>query len=144
MARDFARLVPELYVTELAASLRFWCGLVGFRIRFDRPEDGFAYLEMDGAEVMLEQLADSPRTWRTGTLQRPLGRGINFQIEVSAIAPIVARLRAASVDLLLEPEERWYRDNDVEHGQRQFLVQDPDGYLLRLVEPLGRRPTPAA
>jgi hypothetical protein len=24
-------------------------------------------------------------------------------------------------------------------GQRQFLVQDPDGYLLRFAEPLGER-----
>lgn len=145
MARDFARLVPELYVADLAASLRFWCGLVGFRVRFDRPEEGFAYLERDGAEVMLEQLADSPRTWRTAALERPLGRGINFQIEVDDLAPILARLRAAGVRLFWQPEERWYRDNAIEHGQRQFLVQDPDGYLLRLAQVLGTRPVrPAA
>ncbi|MEO9168740.1 MAG: VOC family protein, partial [Aestuariivirga sp.] len=36
-------------------------------------------------------------------------------------------------------EEKWYRAGDEEVGQRQFLVQDPDGYLLRLCQPIGRR-----
>lgn len=40
----------------------------------------------------------------------------------------------------MECEEAWYRKGDFEVGQRQFLVQDPDGYLLRLVEGLGERP----
>lgn len=145
MAGQAARLVPELIVADLAASLGFWCGLIGFRVRFDRPEHGFAYLERDGAEVMLEQHDTAARTWETGKLDRPLGRGINFQIDVDAVAPILTRLRDAGVALFLAPEEKWYRAGTVEHGQRQFLVQDPDGYLLRLAEYLGERPfTPAA
>jgi hypothetical protein len=40
----------------------------------------------------------------------------------------------------LVPVEGWYRTGGVETGQRQFLVQDPDGYLLRLAEVLGERP----
>ncbi|WP_244876994.1 VOC family protein [Acidocella facilis] len=38
------------------------------------------------------------------------------------------------------PEEAWYRAGEVEVGQRQFLVMDPDGYLLRLAEDIGERP----
>ncbi|MEY3533635.1 MAG: hypothetical protein RI979_1659, partial [Pseudomonadota bacterium] len=34
----------------------------------------------------------------------------------------------------------WYRDGDLEHGQTQFLVQDPDGYLLRFMQHLETRP----
>jgi hypothetical protein len=34
-------------------------------------------------------------------------------------------------------EEKWYRVNDQETGNKQFLVQDPDGYLLRFFEDLG-------
>ena len=38
------------------------------------------------------------------------------------------------------PEERWYRINvSEETGVHQFLVQDPDGYLLRFSQSLGRR-----
>lgn len=134
-----AKLVPELLVTRLESSLRFWCDLLGFAVAYDRPEEGFSYLHLDGAEVMLEQLADGDRTWLTGPLDPPFGRGINFQIEVTAIAPIVERLQHAAWPRFLEPEERWYRMAAMEVGQRQFLVQDPDGYLIRLAEHVGER-----
>jgi hypothetical protein len=37
-------------------------------------------------------------------------------------------------------EERWYRRDQMETGNRQFVVADPDGYLLRFFSDLGRRP----
>lgn len=40
----------------------------------------------------------------------------------------------------MEPEEKWYRIGPSEEaGIRQFLVQDPDGYLVRLQMSLGHR-----
>ena len=36
--------------------------------------------------------------------------------------------------------EKWYRVNDYYlYGHRQFLIQDPDGYLLRFFQELGTR-----
>ena len=43
-------LVPELDVTELAASLRFYAEVLEFRILFERSAERFAYLERDGVE----------------------------------------------------------------------------------------------
>ena len=140
MAFTFARLTPELLITDLAASLRFWVDLIGFRIAYDRPEDGFAYLDLDGAQVMLETRNPASRQWLTGPLEAPLGRGINFEIGVPAVEPILNRLEAAGWPLFMAVEDKWYRAGDVEVGQRQFLVQDPDGYLLRLAATLGERP----
>lgn len=37
-------------------------------------------------------------------------------------------------------EDRWYREGDTELGNRQFVVADPDGYLLRFFTDLGQRP----
>ena len=37
-------------------------------------------------------------------------------------------------------EENWYRKDDILLGCKEFLVQDPDGYLLRISEDLGQRP----
>jgi len=133
----WAPLVPELCVADLARSLAFWRDLLGFRVAYGRPAEGFAYLELEGLQVMLEAL--TPESWMTGPLQAPFGRGINLQMEVSRLAPMLQRLAAAGWPLWREPEERWYRVGAMEHGQRQFLVQDPDGYLLRLCEPLGER-----
>lgn len=133
----WAPLAPELNVQDIAVSVRFWRQLLGFQVLFERPEEGFAYLQLEGAQVMLEQL--SAGSWSVGALERPFGRGINLQITLSSLAPMLERLADAGWPLYLAPAERWYRTGEHESGQRQFLVQDPDGYLLRFAEPLGER-----
>lgn len=135
----WAALVPEFVVSDLAISLQFWCDYIGFEVMYDRKEEYFAYLGMGEAQVMLEQYNPADREWETGILEKPYGRGINFQIEVNAIIPILKRLQEANYTLFIDAEERWYRADDVEFGQKQFLVQDPDGDLLRLIENLGER-----
>ncbi|MET0429234.1 MAG: VOC family protein [Microvirga sp.] len=133
---DRPRLVPELLVSDLARSLRFWRDALGFKVSYDRPEHGFAYLEREGAALMLEQRDRAARTWETGPLDPPLGRGINFEITVPDLDAILARLAEQAWPLYLAPEVKHYRVGDRDVGQRQFLVQDPDGYLARLAEPM--------
>lgn len=133
----FAALVPELDVTDLAASLRFWCELLGFRVAYDRPAARFAYLERERAQVMLCQINGE---WLTGPLEPPFGRGINLQIACRDVAPIVAALEAAGWPLFRPVEDKWYRTGPSrEGGARELLVQDPDGYLLRFAQSLGER-----
>jgi len=131
-------LVPELLVTDVDESLTFWRDLCGFTVKYARPNEGFAYIVRGSAHVMLEQ-AGLGRNWVTGPLEKPLGRGINFQIEVGDIDPIVAALAAAGIDLFMAPEMKTYRVGGAELGVRQFLVTDPDGYLLRFQSPIGPR-----
>ncbi len=76
----------------------------------------------------------------TGSLERPLGRGINFEVQVENLDPALQRIMSAGWPVFIEPEEKWYRAGDIEIGVRQFLVQDPDGYLLRLQQEIGERP----
>jgi catechol 2,3-dioxygenase-like lactoylglutathione lyase family enzyme len=134
------KLVPELIVADIKQSLDFWTSLIGFRVAYERPEVGFAYLDLDGAQIMLEQYDPLELQWVTGALEAPLGRGINLQITVDIVEPILQRLATAQWPLFRTCEDAWYRADAVEVGQRQFLVQDPDGYLVRLVESLGERP----
>ena len=77
--------------------------------------------------------------WSTGELDRPLGRGINFQFMVERLDPILARLDRAQWPLFEEPSEAWYRIGAIEGGQRECLVQNSDGYLLRLAENMEQR-----
>src|SRR5208282_556909 len=134
----WAQLVPELLVADIDKSLRFWRDLCGFVVVFDRLYEGFAYLDLDGAQVMLEERGRT-RNWVTGTLETPFGRGVNFQVRVSAIEPILAALARANWPLFMESEQRWYRTGEVETGVHQFLVQDPDGYLIRFSARIGER-----
>ena len=38
-----------------------------------------------------------------------------------------------------EIEENWYRQDDKLLGNKEFLVQDPDGYLIRFSQDLGEK-----
>ena len=135
-----SKLVPELMVTDLDSSLTFWVSCLGLEVAYQRPEDGFAYLDLNGAQVMLEQADPEAGQWLTAPLTKPYGRGINLQIDVAAVGPIIQKLGQAGFPLYRECKDTWYRADKIEVGQREFIVQDPDGYLVRLVERLGERP----
>ena len=132
----FNALVPELEVSDLAASLRFWCGLLGFKVAYDRPAARFTYLVRGHIQIML---CERNEAWEVGELSPPFGRGINFQMMVGTLVPIVQALDEAKWPLFRAPSDAWYRTGDRESGQREFLVQDPDGYLLRFAQSLGTR-----
>lgn len=122
-------------MTSLDKSLRFWRDLCGFRVVFDRFYEGFAFLERNGAQLMLEERGRS-RNWITGPMEQPFGRGINLQVAVASVQPILQALEQAAWPLFMAPEEKWYRTGEVDTGVRQFLVQDPDGYLVRFSQRL--------
>ena len=132
-------LVPELSITDLNKSLDFYTRILGFSVAYQRQEEGFAFLTLGEAQLMIDEISKG-RTWKTGEFQHPLGRGINLQIEVKSIEPLLTSLKENNIPLFLETEEKWYRKGDIEVGNRQFLVQDPDGYLLRFTEDMGERP----
>jgi catechol 2,3-dioxygenase-like lactoylglutathione lyase family enzyme len=133
----FNALVPELDVSDLEASLRFWCKQLGFEVAYNRPAARFAYLVRGPIQIML---CERNGNWEVSDLSRPFGRGVNFQMMVGALAPILDALEAANWPLFRAPKEAWYRTGDREGGQREFLVQDPDGYLLRFAQDIGTRP----
>jgi predicted enzyme related to lactoylglutathione lyase len=130
-------MVPELTVTSLQASLGFYI-TAGFTVRLRREDPPFAYLELGDAQLMLEQ--QHTLGWNIEPLDRPLGRGINFQIEVPDADTLLRQLQAIGVAPYRAIKDTWYRVSESqEEGQREFLVQDPDGYLLRFMKYLGRR-----
>src|SRR3546814_3402749 len=47
----WARLVPELHVRDPEQSLEFWCGLLGFRIAYQRADEGFTRSEEHPSEL---------------------------------------------------------------------------------------------
>ncbi|HVB05137.1 MAG TPA: VOC family protein [Acidimicrobiales bacterium] len=145
-------LVPELDVTSLVTSLRFYLEVLEFRMLLDRPEERFAYLERDGAELMIQEAAGPGRRFHTAPLDLPFGRGVNVQLLVADVDDVYARAVAADVNVVVPIEERWYRvdvaetggrrqvKGPIEAGNRQFVLADPDGYLWRPFSDLGTRP----
>ena len=136
-------LIPELAVSDWRASLEFYCHRLGFSVVYRRPDEGFALLELGKAQLMIDQIGQG-RTFDFNDAPReyPFGRGLNIQLRVPSVDAILANLHANGIALYLPLEERWYRRHGLELGLRQFVVPDPDGYLLRLFEPLGERRIP--
>ncbi len=129
-------MVPELLVSDLDASLHFYCDLTGFSVAYARPDEGFAYLDCGGAQIMLEQASAPGRHWITGPLERPFGRGVNFQISVEDADTLADKFLAAGWPIFLPLETKIYRTGERSVTQRQFAEQDPDGYLLRFSQAL--------
>jgi len=143
LGADRPSLVPELYVSDLPASLDFYLDVLGFEIEYDRPEEAFAALRLGEARLMLEQAPKLARAtpaefrsgeWRLADLEQPFGRGLNLEIRVDDVGATNDRIVAKGHPLLREPHEKAYRLKAGERRVRQLLVADPDGYLIRLSE----------
>ncbi len=132
-------LVPELACRDAEVSRAFYLDVLGFGVRYERPEQGFCYLTREGADIMLEPMGEG--TWLAAPAEPPFGRGIHFQIMVSDLDALLARCQAKGATIFRQYEEAWYRAGGAWVGQSQFVVQDPDGYLLRFAQDLGRSTT---
>ena len=134
---NFNKNIPELSVTDLNKSLNFY-KTIGFNIEYERPENEFVFISYGDIQFMLQEISNNDK-WQIAPLSYPFGNGINFQLEVTNITQIYNNLKANNYKITFEIEENWYRQNNKLLGNKEFLVQDPDGYLLRFSEDLGQK-----
>ena len=133
---DFNALIPELRTSDFDKSLEFYTEILGFKLEYERKESKFAFLSLGGTQLMIEQ---NTQEWNTGELKYPYGRGIHLQITVRSIKPLLDSLKKFHYPLYVKQFEKWYKVKDKSYGLKQFLVKDPDGYLLRFVESSGTK-----
>lgn len=125
---NFNKLIPELSVTNIDKSKTFYQSL-GFKIMYERLEDKFCFIEYSGNQLMLEQLNDH---WDINApIEYPFGRGINISMEVPDIELIRDLALKNNYPLFKDIMVNDYQVNQKIYHDREFLLQDPDGYLLR-------------
>lgn len=125
---EFNKLVPELSVTNIDVSKDFYINILHFKLEYERPADKFAFLSYQGSQIMIEEINNH---WSVGELVRPFGRGINFQIETNEIEAVSQRLKDNNVKIYKDIFSSEYVAGDEVFVEKELLVQDPDGYLLR-------------
>lgn len=134
---EFSKNIPELSVTNLENSLNFY-KTAGFKVEYDRPENKFAFISLGKIQFMLQEIADNDK-WDVAPLSYPFGNGINFQLEVENLDEIYNSFKNSNYKIIFDIEENWYRQDNKLLGNKEFLIQDPDGYLLRFSEDLGEK-----
>lgn len=134
---EFNKSIPELSVTNLENSLKFY-KTIGFKIEYDRPENKFVFISLGKIQFMLQEISNNDK-WNVMELTYPFGNGINFQLEVNNVNEIYKNLKDNNYKITFEIEENWYRQGNRLLGNKEFLIQDPDGYLLRFFEDLGEK-----
>ena len=124
----FNSLVPELSVSDIAKSKNFYINILGFNLEYERLADKFAFLSYGEAQIMIEEINGH---WNTGELKYPFGRGVNFQIATDDIYKIANNLQQNNITLFRDIMESRYECGCELVFQKEILVQDTDGYLLR-------------
>jgi len=125
---DFNKMIPELSVFDIEQTKRFYNDL-GFKIEYEHPEEKFVFMSFQDSQFMFEQIHDNG--WNIGELIYPLGRGINFSIAVDDIEGLYKLVKTLNLEIYRELNRSIYQVNGTEETQTEFLIQDPNGYLLR-------------
>ena len=105
--------------------------MLGFKIEYTR--ENFAFISMQDAQLMIEK---ENTTWDIGAVNKPFGRGLNLQISVNNVEEILKVLKDKCCYIAFDLKVNTYKAGDEEFREKEFLVQDPDGYLLRFSQTL--------
>ncbi len=125
-------LIPELTVSDIEKTKKFYTDVLGFTLEYERMEDKFIFLSFGDAQMMFEEYHDNG--WNTSELSYPYGRGINFEIAVSNIEKLYNKVLQSGIKIYRELKINTYLVGSEEIEQKEFLIMDDDGYLLRFIE----------
>lgn len=123
----FNSLIPELSVSDINKSKDFYLK-IGFKIMYEREEDKFSFLSLEGNQIMIQE---NNNNWDTGKMEYPYGRGINISMTIKDVEKMYSKLKEEGFKFFLDLEVHEYRINNIVSYDKEFLIQDPDGYLLR-------------
>lgn len=122
-ANDWAPIVPELLVADLATSLDAYTRLFGFAVATEEP-GRLVVLSLGAGQLLLRQ-AETP--------EAP-GRHPMLHLRVADPRPVYERLRAAKYPIVEPMGRSELRVGDVIWDEAAFVVADPDGHLLRFAD----------
>lgn len=123
----FNSLISELSVTNIEKSKKFYLNL-GFKIMYERKEDKFCFLYLEDNQIMIEEINNN---WNVGEMKYLFGNGINISMTVSDIDSFYESIISKKIVLFRKIKTSKYRVDDIIYEDKEFLLQDPDGYLLR-------------
>ena len=125
MAIDMRGLCPLIQVFDIDASLRFYCGILGFEVVEKAAAGGWAWLRNGNAELMLNTAYDDGERPERPDPERLLSHeDTGLFIGCPDVDGAYDYLRGQGLDVS-EPKIAWY-------GMKQMYLKDPDGFAICL------------
>jgi catechol 2,3-dioxygenase-like lactoylglutathione lyase family enzyme len=127
-------VTTNLIVSNMAQSLSFYCGLLGFEIEFGVLPDNsshfdgalrdyqFVALHKNDWKLMLQTIESFAEDLPDVDLQKPLGGSFTLFFRNAEPDALYQSLKG-KVKVLKAPATAWY-------GMREVYFADPDGYML--------------
>jgi len=118
------KLTPVLIVEAVETSLPFWVDRMGFTKTVEVPEEdkiGFAILEREGAELMLQSIASVRKDVAAFAPAADGTKGCGIFIEVDDFEDVRQRLKGYPIVL---PERVTF------YGMREIGVGEPSGHTV--------------
>jgi uncharacterized glyoxalase superfamily protein PhnB len=131
----FNKLTPNLEVSDIAETVRFYQSTMGFSLTAAVPDtqDGvdqeiiegksyvFAMMMRDGLELMFQR-SDSFKHDVEIATDLEIGASVSFYIEIEGIKEFYNELKE-KVSVITEMKTTWY-------GTNEFYMKDINGYIL--------------
>ena len=134
-----ATLTPNLMTEDVNASVRFYCGYLGFSLQMGLPFDTetpvnevaadvplqFAMLDREGAMLMLQHrrsLAEECRLFK----EMPVAASVTCYLQVEDLDKLMAGL-GGDVETVIPERVTFY-------GMRELWIRDNNGYIVTLAQ----------
>jgi catechol 2,3-dioxygenase-like lactoylglutathione lyase family enzyme len=129
MSYELKKLTPNLIVSDVERSVRFYRDVLGFSVGATVPEAApyvFAIVQSGPIEIFLN--APEPAAAEYPAFKdRAIGGTLTLFIEVADIESIHRALQS-KVSIVMPLERKWY-------GVTEFAFTDPDGYIITIAQP---------
>lgn len=123
----FNSLIPELSVKDINKSISFYLSL-RFKIIYERKKDKFYFIQLEDNQIMIEEINNN---WNVGNLEYPFGRGVNISMSIKNIDKYYKQICDLKIKIFRPLTTNNYLVQGRNYADKEFLIQDPDGYLLR-------------
>jgi len=128
MPHELKSLTPNLIVSDVERSIRFYRDVLGFAVGLTVPDGApyvFAIVQSGPVQIFLN--APGPAIEEYPAFKdRPLGGTLTLFIDVVDITRSHAELHG-KVKIVMPLDHKWY-------GVTEFAFEDPDGYLITFAE----------
>ena len=126
------KLTPNLVVRDVAASMEFYCRVLGFERGMTVPEQApfvFGIVTCGGVEVFFND-RNAVTGERPDLGGREVGGALTLYIEVEGIDELLQTVQQHGVKITMAMKEQFY-------GMREFGMEDPEGWEITFAERLG-------